>query len=290
MTQFIASTLAIALASTAIGAPAAAKETVELTKCAQSYGTIAVVDGDTQGWTEYGLGSPKQLINSLALESGCFTPLNDASGKPADFLMNVIAGDKEEVDQSIDVAKSAATTALVQSGALGSVLSNVPMGGALLGMFGGLGGKKKTVAAGIKLISPANGQTVAFGSGSVKKSSISFGGAAGGWVQSAQSSGYTGNKNGKMMVEAFVMAFNEVAAQGAALASISAATDAPMVAAQATVASNTTMLRTPSANAEKVRDLMSGTTLNVTGKREGLFIEVSDNYGTTGWVSVETLN
>src|SRR5690606_37383032 len=72
---------AVALATS----PAAAKEKeqVALASCEQSYGTIAVVDGDTQGWTEFGLGSPRELFHSLALQSGCFTPHNAASGRPA---------------------------------------------------------------------------------------------------------------------------------------------------------------------------------------------------------------
>src|SRR3546814_14254098 len=95
----------------------AKEEAVALTKCDSSHGTIAIVDGDTQGWSEYGLGSPRELINSLAIDSGCFTPHSAASGAPADFLMNVVAGDSEEVDKSIEMAKSAAVEGLVRSGA-----------------------------------------------------------------------------------------------------------------------------------------------------------------------------
>ena len=101
----------------------AKKDEIALAKCDESLGTIAVVDGDTQGWSEYGLGSPRELINSLAIESGCFTPQNAASGAPADFLMNVVAGDSEEVDKSIEMAKGAAMEGLWRSGAATSVLS-----------------------------------------------------------------------------------------------------------------------------------------------------------------------
>src|SRR3546814_13455134 len=109
----------------------AKEEAVALTKCDSSHGTIAIVDGDTQGWSEYGLGSPRELINSLAIDSGCFTPHSAASGAPADFLMNVVAGDSEEVDKSIEMAKSAAVEGLVRSGAASSIVSKVPIGGAL---------------------------------------------------------------------------------------------------------------------------------------------------------------
>ena len=103
----------------AAGTPALAQKAppVTLTKCETSLGTIAVVDGDTQGWTKFGLGSPRELINALALESGCFTPHNAAGGQPATYLMNVIAGDKEEVDKGIEMAKGAAVEGLVRSGA-----------------------------------------------------------------------------------------------------------------------------------------------------------------------------
>jgi hypothetical protein len=269
------------------------QEEIQLATCPQNYGTIAVVDGDTQGWTKYGLSSPRELIAALAIESGCFTPHNPASGKPADFLMNVIAGDAEEVDKSIDLAKGLAAEGLVRSGAAGAVLGRVPMGGALLGAFGGLGGKKKIVAAGIKVLSPATGQTIVVGSGEVKKSSLTFGGV-GGWTQGVQNAGYGTSKDGKMLAEAFIIAFNAVAAQGpvlaqALMAPVSAPPVTPAAAALATVATDTVMRAAPAVTAAEVRKVRSGTTLTPTGQRDGLFVEVADSFGTKGWVSVEDL-
>lgn len=282
-------TTVAAMALCASPAGAKTKDEVALVSCEQSYGVIAVVDGDTQGWTEYGLGSPRELINSLAVQSGCFTPHNPASGKPADFLMNVIAGDKEEVDQGMAIARTAAVEGLVRSGAAGSVLSSVPMGGAVLGMLGGFGGKRKTVAAGIRLISPATGQTLAFGSGDAKRTTISFGGS--GWQQAAASTGYTGNKNGKLLAEAFLKAFNAVTEHGSGLAAMMPApAAAPDPTPAAEVAVETAMRAMPTQEAEATRMLRAGTTINPTGKREGLFVEVEDNFGTRGWVSVEDIN
>jgi hypothetical protein len=286
---------AIALLASAalVAAPAQAKKGKEaeaqLATCTESLGTIAVVDGDTQGWAKFGLGSPRELVNALALESGCFTPHSPASNTAADFLMNIVAGDSEEVDQSIEVAKSAAMQGLVSSGAAGSLLSSVPGAGQLLGMFGGLGGKKKRLAAGIKLLSPASGQTIATGQGQVKKSTLTFGGA-GAWNAGAAAAGYGSSKDGKMLVEAFVLAFNDLVAQKAAIAAMPKSASAPAAADLATVATNTSMLEAPAADAKVLRSLRVGTTLAPTGKRDGLFIEAKDNFGTTGWVSIESLN
>ena len=296
MKKSIAYLVSAALLMGAAGSPAMAKKKkkeVELTTCEQSLGTVAVVEGDTQGWTEYGLGSPRNLIATLATESGCFTPHNAASGQPADFLMNVIGGDSEEVDKSIEMAKSAAMEGLWRSGAATSVLSKVPIGGALLGAFGGLGGKKKRVAAGIKLLSPMNGQTIVVGQGVVKKTTLNLGGGNA-WAAGVQQAGYGASKDGRMMAEAFILAFNEVTAQGQTIASIPkaapAAAAAPASATPAASVAIDTILRAgPAEDAEEVRMLRAGTDLTPTGKREGLYIEVQDNYGTTGWVSVEDL-
>lgn len=285
--SFVTLTVAALAASAAM--PAAAKDApVQLQKCEESLGTIAIVEGDTQGWSEYGLGSPRELINTLALESGCFTPHSAVSGRPADFLMNVIAGDSEVVDQSINIAKSAITEGLVRSGAAGSVLSRVPVGGALLSAFGGLGGKKKRLAAGIKLLSPASGMAIATGSGTVTKSSLTFGGGNA-WSAGANAAGYAGSKDGKMLVEAFVIAFNALSAQSSVIAAVPKAAAPAAAAAGASVAIDTILRAGPSGEAAEVRTLRAGTELKPTGQRDGLFIEVEDNYGTKGWVSVEDL-
>lgn len=279
--------------STSTAALAADKEPpVTLAKCDKSYGSVALVDGDTQGWTKYGLNSPRELIAAMATESGCFTIHNVASGKPAAFLMNVIAGDKEEVDQAIEKAKGVAMEGLVRSGAASGMLRGIPGGGAMLGMFGGFGGKKKVVAAGIRLISPASGQTLAQGAGEVKKTTLSFGGGGGtiGTVASgATGAAYAGSKDGQMLIEAFVKAFNAVSAQGPALASIAPPAPAPAAAPGATAAVDTRMFTTADIKSAALRTVRAGTALTPTGQRTGLFIEVQDSFGTKGWVSVEDM-
>jgi hypothetical protein len=266
---------------------------VTLTKCDKSYGSIALVDGDTQGWTKYGLSSPRELIAAMARESGCFSLHDPASGKPATFLMNVIAGDKEEVDQAIEKAKGVAMEGLVRSGAASGMMRSIPGAGSMLGMFGGFGGKKKVVAAGIRLISPANGQTVASGSGEVKKTTISFGnggGTIGAVASGATGAAYAGSKDGQMLIEAFIKAFNGLSGQGPALASLApAAAPAPAAPASATTAIDTRMFTAADLKSATLRTVRAGTALTPTGQRQGLFIEVQDSFGTKGWVSVEDM-
>jgi len=287
---------AIAIFAIFAAQPASAKknEAPELSKCEESMGTIALVEGDQAGWSQWGLGSPRGLVSALAIESGCFTPLSPNSSAPARYLVTVIAGSQEDVDQGMEVAKTAATEALVRSGAASSVLRNVPVGGALLGAFGGFGGKRKTVAAGMRVVSPSNGLTLASGTGSVKKSRIKFGREGYGWAaNAADAAGYQTSKDGKMLTEAFIIAFNQVVAQETIItmapSAAQAAPPAEAASPKAIVAIATDMQSSAAADSETLRALRAGTQLNPTGNREGLMIEVSDNYGTTGWVSVEDL-
>jgi len=278
-----------------IASPALADDDdeVELVTCEQSIGTIALIDSPSAGWSQWDLGSPRMLITRLATESGCFTPHAGGAGEPARFLVTAIAGTQEEVDQGINVATGVATEALLRSGAASGILSSVPFGGAALGMLGGLGGRRTTVAAGLTVVSPANGQPLAAGTGSVSRSSLSFRGNSGAWARGvADTTGYADNRNGRKLTEAFIIAFNELVAQRAALdAAPEAGASAPAAAGEgsAIVAVDTAMRSAASASASQVRSLRAGTQLTPTGKREGLWIELADNYGTTGWVSVEDL-
>lgn len=261
----------------------------ELVRCEQSLGVAALVDGDQAGWAKWGLGSPRALIHALIRDSGCFTIDDPNDAMPTRFLITAIAGSEEEVDRGMEIAKGAAVEGLVRSGAAGGLLGGVPFGGAALGMFGGLGGKKQTVAAGLRVVSPANGLTVAAGQGIVRKSTINFAGSGWGWAAGAAgAAGYQNSPNGKMLTEAYIRAFNELVAQRELLAS-APTPPAAGGAKPAVVAVDTVMRDAASSEAGSVRALRKGTELTPTGRREGLFLEVTDSFGTSGWVSVEDL-
>lgn len=302
MKNVILAPMAAALSATSA---LAADAPVTLAKCDAAIGSIAVVDGDTQGWTKYGLNSPRDLIAAMAVQSGCFTLQANGSGAPADFLVNAIAGDKEEVDKGIGLAQTALTEGLVRSGAAGRMMGGIPFGGQALGMLGGFGGKKKTVAAGLRVINPATGQTIVNGSGEQSKTQVSIGGLGGfggnPYADAARAniiargygdyvgSGYATSKDGQMLASAFVVAFNAVVAQRAALVSVKPAGAMPVSTTPAYTTAVDTKLYAQPAIGQAVRALRSGTVLKPTGVRQGLFVEVNDAYGSKGWVSIEDL-
>lgn len=146
------------------------------------------------------------------------------------------------------------------------------------------------VAAGLRVVSPADGLTVSSGQGMVKKSTINFGNASYGWAgAAANASGYQGSKNGEMLTEAFVLAFNQMVARRELLTAAPAGAAEP-AAPGAVVAAGTVLRAAASADADAaVRSLRAGTLLDPADNRSGLFAEVKDNFGTSGWVSAGDL-
>ena len=284
----IAALLATSIAP-ALAADKPKAELPQVTKCEKSFGTIAVTDGDAQGWTQFGLGSPRALIAALVAESGCFTMHDVANGQPANFLMSAVAGSREEIDQTVGAVKSAATEGLLRSGALGRM-----GGGAFgaLGMLGGLGGKKKTVAAGLRVLSPATGMTIVQGSGESSKSAVTFGNAGGwGWSNSlgGAATGYTSSKDGQLLTSAFINAYNAIISQSSAIAVVPVAAAKTVVAVKAdtdTMASTMadTKLFAAPGKGKITQMLAAGTLVTPTGKRMNGFVEVKDAFGAQGWV------
>lgn len=289
-TRFAATLSAIAIVAASPAHAGKKQAEVEVMTCPASYGSIAITDGDTQGWTKLGLSSPRAMLGAIVQQSGCFTLHTGADGKPADYLLSAVAGSQEEIDQTMNAAKGALTTGLVHSGAAGALLSKVPFGGAMFGMLGGLGGKKKTINAGLRLMNPANGQTLISGSGQSQKSTISVLSSTD-WVAASQGQlgQYGTSADGKMVTSAFIEAYNALASQAGALAAVAPTPPSAEPSTRYTVAVDTKLLASAAPGAEQVRALRAATTLIPTGNKDGLFVEVTDTYGTKGWVSVEDL-
>ena len=49
------------------------RKEAEIPTCPKRLGTIAIVEPETNWWTQYGLGSPEALLKVFVMKSGCFT-------------------------------------------------------------------------------------------------------------------------------------------------------------------------------------------------------------------------
>ena len=58
----------------AFAAPAAAKDAPapSVSKCETAIGTIAITDGDQQGWTQFNLSSPRAMLGTMIEQSGLY--------------------------------------------------------------------------------------------------------------------------------------------------------------------------------------------------------------------------
>ena len=204
-------TAALTCAALIHATPASARDReIEIARCPSPLGSMAVADGDTQGWTRYGLGSPRALLGAIIDSSGCFTVHDPASSEPADYVLIAVAGDRAEIDRGFNIARAGVTEAALRTGILG----RAPVVGGALGLLRGFGGQRRTVTAGLRVMNPANGSTLMTGTGESSRSSIS-------WGQQSAGEGslgtYTSSRDGRLVSSAFAAAFNEIVAQAGQL-------------------------------------------------------------------------
>lgn len=301
---------------------------IKLVQCDTPLGSAAVIEGDARSWVDKGLSSPKPIIEALLVQSGCFTLYDPKTEASAQFMLNVVAGDKVEVASatnlnSVGVANAAA---IAQNsghrsglGTAGDIAGMIPLAGAVVnGLAGMVGiGKKNTVITGLALIDTAQNAPVASGTGLVQKTKLKFHDddddamaktPEGYWMQGVENAApgkrYTKKESGREIIQGFVIAYNNLVAQAQAMGIGQAANDADISGGAAQpenleiepdgpvpvmVAADSFLYLEPSRNAETVRVIRPGMELTPIGDLEGIFLPVSDKYGVLGWVNVEDL-
>ena len=91
---------ATAVAAFALSGAATAKvennkrstKSADIPTCGHILGTIALVDGDGQGWKAYQLGAPSTLLKTFVTKSGCFKLVNRGAGMEAIQREQALAG------------------------------------------------------------------------------------------------------------------------------------------------------------------------------------------------------
>jgi hypothetical protein len=262
-------------------------------------GTIALVDGDGQGWKEYQLGAPSTLLKVFVTRSGCFKLVNRGAGMAAiqkeqqlagsgtlQHGSNVGGGQIKTADWLL-VADVAGQNQNSGGNALGAVA-----GGLLGSKFGGLGSlaggiSSKHVEAQtvLSLVNTRTSEEEFNIEGFAKKSDISFGlgGAGGGYSGWGAAGGgaYQNTDVGKVVGLAFLDAYRQLVDQmGGLSADVVAAAPKQSFVAIASV----DMKRSPSKSSSTVRTLESGMMVYPLGGKEDMWWEVEDENGNVGWV------
>jgi curli biogenesis system outer membrane secretion channel CsgG len=274
-------------------------KSAEIPMCGHVLGTIALVDGDGQGWKEYQLGAPSTLLKTFVSKSGCFKLVNRGAGMAAIQHEQELAGGGS-LQKGSNVGGGQIKTAdwlLVadiagQNQNSGGSNAGAIAGGLLGGRFGGLGAlaggintKKVEAQTVLSLVNTRTSEEEYNIEGFAKKSDMSFGlggagGGFGGWG-AAGGGAYASTDVGKVVGLAFLDAYRQlVTKMGGMSADVKAA--APRQSFIATAAFE--LKRSPSKSSGTVRKIESGMMLYPLGGKEDMWWEVEDENGNVGWV------
>lgn len=269
----------------------------EIPRCGKPLGTIALIDGDGQGWKAYQLGAPSTLLKTFVTKSGCFKLVNRGAGMEAIQREQALSGGGNlQRGSNVGGGQIKAADWLLVADVAGQ---NQNSGGNALGAVAGglIGGRFGALAGGIKT-SKVEAQTVLslvntrtseeeFNiEGFAKKSDFSFG--AGGFVGWGGVGGgaYENTDVGKVVGLAFLDAYRQLVEQmGGFDANVVAAAPKQSFVAIATV----DMKRSPSKSSSTVRTLDSGMMVYPLGGKEDMWWEVEDENGNVGWVMNDKL-
>jgi curli biogenesis system outer membrane secretion channel CsgG len=272
-------------------------KTAEIPTCGHVLGTIALVDGDGQGWKMYQLGAPSTLLKTFVSKSGCFKLVNRGAGMEAiqreqalssggnlQRGSNVGGGQIKTADW-LPVADVAGQNQNSGGNALGGIA-----GGLIGGRFGALAGGIKTskveAQTVLSLVNTRTSEEEYNIEGFAKKSDFSFG--AGGFVGWGGVGGgsYENTDVGKVVGLAFLDAYRQLVTQmGGVNANVVAS--APKQSFVATTSVD--MKRSPSKSSSAVRKLDAGMMVYPTGAKEDMWWEVEDENGNVGWVMNDKL-
>ena len=263
--------------------------------CGHVLGTIALVDGDGQGWKAYQLGAPSTLLKAFVSKSGCFKLVNRGSGMEAikreqalagggnlQRGSNVGGGQIKTADWLLvaDVAGQNQNSGGSNVGGIASGLMGNKFGG-LGGLVGGIKTNKVEAQTVLSLVNTRTSEEEYNIEGFAKKSDVSFGaGGFSGW-SAAGGGAYSNTDVGKVVGLAFLDAYVQLVTKMGGLNANVQAT-APRQSFIAT--QNFDLKRSPSKSSSTVRKIDSGMMLYPLGGKEDMWWEVEDENGNVGWV------
>jgi curli biogenesis system outer membrane secretion channel CsgG len=271
----------------------------DIPQCGHVLGTVALVDGDGQGWKDYQLGAPSTLLKTFVSKSGCFKLVNRGAGMAAiqqeqqlagggslQRGSNVGGGQIKTADWLLvaDVAGQNQNSGGSAVGAVAGGLLGSKFGG-LGSLAGGIGSKKVEAQTVLSLVNTRTSEEEFNIEGFAKKTDITWGagGAGGGYSGwgGVGAGGYANTDVGKVVGLAFLDAYRQLVTQmGGMNADVKAS--APRQSFIATA--DFELKRSPSKSSGTVRKIASGMMLYPLGGKEDMWWEVEDENGNVGWV------
>lgn len=202
-------------------------ENTQLEKCASPLGTVSLVENETAGWytilrNEYRLPPTANLLRLMIQQSNCFVVVErGAAGMRAMNRERELMGSGQMrggsnfgggqmVASDYGISPEIIFSENNTGGgiaALGGLLGG-GRGAALAGIGGGM--KTREASTMLTLVDNRSGVQVAASEGSASKTDMSLFGGIGGWAGAGGLGGYQNTPQGKVIVAAFMDAYNQM--------------------------------------------------------------------------------
>lgn len=292
MTAAVGAISGVAVAQKRVDNERGSTKNIELPKCVKSLGSVALVDGEGQGWTYYNLGAPSTLLKVFVQRSGCFKLVDRGAGLSAAERERALAAGGQLQNRSnvgggqikaadyVLVADIANTDANASGSAVGAVAGAV-IGGRLGGLVGGIRSKRVEAQTVLSLTNVRTTEVEQTFEGSASKKDIGFAAGGGYGFGGAIGGGYEDTEVGKVVTYAFLDAYRQMIGYLGGLPD-DASKAAPKEAFRTT--KSVAMKRSPSASSSNVRELEKGDIVYPTGAKEDLWWEVEDENENVGWI------
>jgi curli biogenesis system outer membrane secretion channel CsgG len=306
------------------------RKVTDIPICQKVIGVAAVVEPDNNWWRELDLGSPEALIKYFISKSKCFKLVDRSKGLASRSIERAMAesGELRKGSQMGGGQVKAADFFIVpdlvgknrNSGGtnIGAAVGGLLGGGLLGGLVGGISLKKKEANVLLTVVDARSTEQVAMAEGRSKKTDLGWGGGGGlfgGFGGAVGASGYSNTEIGQVVTLAYLDAYVNLVTElgGNPIApDTSASEDAPAATTQSNskgsqaaavtqvsagntlssykVTQGISMMKSPSDKGGVIRSLPVGAIVKATGKKNGLFWEVQDRSGQTGWVAADFLD
>lgn len=272
-------------------------QVTEIPTCSKSLGSIAVVEPESNWWTEQRLGSPAALIKVFVNKSRCFTLVDRGKGMSAALAERDLAsggelrggsnlgkGQIKAADYVLVpdlVSKNSDAGGNALGGLVGGLIGNRTLGA----VVGGLNLKKKTADVVLTVTDVRSSEQVAMTEGHAKKTDLGWG--AGGAVfaggfGAGGASGYDNTEIGKVVTLAYLQAYADLVGQLGGLSGNASGSNAQQAV---TMTKPGRLFANADGSGAVVRPLDVGMMLYPTGNKQGVMWEVNDELGNKGWVS-----
>ncbi|HWA63163.1 MAG TPA: SH3 domain-containing protein [Caulobacteraceae bacterium] len=304
MRKAFAAALALGLGVVGFSSQAMAKSGAQvmdindLPHCDHPLGTAAVKEPDRDWWSPLGLSNPEAVLKLFALRSGCLRMVDRNGGlqmRDQERSLNA-SGDLQRgsnigrgqvlaADYFIvpDIARSNSNSG---GGNFGGFAGHF-LPGSIGAIAGSISVQSKEANTLITLVDARTTEQLYIAQGDAKKTDVGFGGGGwgGGWggFGGLGGSGYTNTDIGKLIMQAYFVAFIDLVHYMQTQAPGQASANAPIAAERTTV--DVQLRDGPSLNARIRWTVHAGALVYPTGQRNGVWMEVDDENGNRGWMS-----